>query len=101
MQIGLPEKLLPKILKIKKRSKELIKNDKKAVLTFIFVITILAYFYPVIKYAKNKLDCEETAKNYIINNKKITRINKKELKMLSTNLCYGGQEIYEIKNLKN
>ena len=61
----------------------------------------MAYFFPVIKHAKNKLDCEATAKNYIIKNKNITLINNRELKMLSTNFCYGGEEIYEIKNLKN
>ena len=59
------------------------------------------YFYPVIREAKNKLDCEAIAKNYIINNKKLFGINKKELKMLSTNFCNGGKEIYEIQNLKN
>ena len=37
----------------------------------------------------------------IIKNKNVTGINKQELKMLSTNFCYGGEEIYEIKNLKN
>jgi len=25
-------------------------------------------------------------------------INKREIKMLSTNFCYGGEEIYEIEN---
>ena len=48
VQIGLPDKLLIKILKAKKSSKEFIKNDKKSLLTFLFVITIFAYFYPVI-----------------------------------------------------
>ena len=65
------------------------------------VITALAYFYPVIKHAKNKLDCENTAKMYITKSKNIIGINKKELKMLSTNFCYGGEEIYAIENLKN
>jgi len=51
VQIGLPDKLLIKILKAKKTSKEFIKNDKKSFLTFLFVITTLAYFYPVIKHA--------------------------------------------------
>ena len=37
----------------------------------------------------------------ITKNKNTVEINKKELKMLSTNFCYGGQEIYEIENLKN
>ena len=101
VQIGLPDKLLIKILKVKKTSKEFIKNENKSIIIFLFVITTLAYFYPVIKHAKNKLDCEAIAKNYIIKNKNTIGINNREIKMLSTNFCYGGEEIYEIENLKN
>ena len=101
VQIGLPDKLLIKIVKAKKTSKEFIKNEKKSIIIFLFLITTLAYFYPVIKHAKNKLDCEAIAKNYIIKNKNIIGINNRELKMISTNFCYGGEEIYEIENLKN
>jgi len=101
VQIGLPDELLIKILKAKKTSKEFIKNEKKSIIIFLFVIATLAYFYPVIKHAKNKLDCEAIAKNYIIKNKNIIKINNRELKMISTNFCYGGEEIYEIENLKN
>ena len=101
VQIGLPDKLLIKILKAKKTSKEFIKNEKKSIIIFLFVITTLAYFYPVIKHAKNKLDCEAIAKNYIIKNKNTIGINNREIKMLSTNFCYGGEEIYEIENIKN
>ena len=101
VQIGLPDNLLIKILKAKKTSKEFIKNEKKSIIIFLFVITTLAYFYPVIKHAKNKLDCEAIAKNYIIKNKNIIGMNNRELKMISTNFCNGGEEIYEIKNLKN
>ena len=101
VQIGLPDKLLIKILKAKKTSKEFIKNEKKSIIIFLFLITTLAYFYPVIKHAKNKLDCEAIAKNYIIKNKNTIGLNKKEIKMISTNFCYGGEEIYEIENLKN
>ena len=101
VQIGLPDKILVKILKAKKTSKEFIKNEKKSIIIFLFVITALAYFYPVIKHAKNKLDCEAIAKNYIIKNKNTIGINNREIKMLSTNFCYGGEEIYEIENLKN
>ena len=85
VQIGLPDKLLIKILKAKKTSKEFIKNDKKSLITFLFLITTFAYFYPVIKHAKNKLDCEAIAKNYIIKNKNTIGINNREIKMLSTN----------------
>ena len=101
VQIGLPDKLLIKILKAKKTSKEFIKNENKSIIIFLFVITSLAYFYPVIKHAKNKLDCEAIAKNYIIKNKNIIGINNREIKMISTNFCYGGEEIYELENLKN
>ena len=101
VQIGLPDKLLIKILRAKKTSKEFIKNDKKSLITFLFILTTFAYFYPVIKHAKNKLDCEAIAKNYIIKNKNTIGINNREIKMLSTNFCYGGEEIYEIENLKN
>ena len=101
VQIGLPDKILIKLLKAKRKSKELIKNEKKSKLTFLFLIVVLGYFYPIVKHAKNKLDCEISAKEYIIKNKYLVRINKKELKMLSTNFCYGGEEIYEIENLKN
>ena len=101
VQIGLPDKLLIKILKAKKTSKEFIKNDKKSLITFLFIISTFAYFYPVIKHANNKLNCEAIAKNYIIKNKNTIGINNRELKMLSTNFCYGGEEIYEIENLKN
>ena len=101
VQIGLPDKLLIKILKTKKTSKEFIKNEKKSLITFLFVITTLAYFYPVIKHAKNKLDCEAIAKNYIIKNKNTIGFNTRKIKMLSTNFCYGGEEIYEIENINN
>ena len=98
IQIGLPDKLLLKILKTKKKVKELIKNDKKSFITFLILVTSLVYFYPVIRYAKNKLNCEETAKNYIKENKNIVKINNRRLRMLSTNFCNGGEEIYKIEN---
>ena len=101
VQIGLPDNLLIKILNAKKKSKELFKNEKKSIITYLFLIAILVYFFPVVKHARNKLDCEKTAKDYIIKNKNIIQINNRELKMLSINFCYGGEEIYEIENLKN
>ena len=100
VQIGLPDKFLIKILKSKKRSSELIKNEKKFIFKFILILTALLYFYPVVKYSKTKLDCEKIAKNYIMENKNLTNINSKQLRMLSTNFCNGGDEIYEIENIK-
>ena len=48
VQVGLPDKLLIKILKAQKKSKEFFKNDKKSLITFLFVITALAYFLSLI-----------------------------------------------------
>ena len=101
VQIGLPDNLLIKILDAKKKSKEFIKNEKKSLIFLLFLISILTYFYPVIKHSKNKLDCEVVAKSYIIQNKNILQINRRQLKMLATNFCYGGEEIYEFENLNN
>ena len=99
VQIGLPDKFLINILKTQKKAKELVKNEKKSIILFLFIFATFVYFYPVIRHAKNKLDCEAIAKNYIIENKNTYGFNKREIKMLSMNFCYGG-EIDEIENLR-
>ena len=101
VQIGLPDKWLIRVLKSKKKTKDFIKNEKKAILILFFILAILTYFYPVIKYSKTKLDCETNAKDYIRKNKNLIKINRKQLRMLSTNFCNGGQEIYEIENIND
>ena len=101
VQIGLPDKWLIKLLKTKKKSTELIKNEKRLIVIFLIALGGLAYFYPVVKYSKAKLDCETIAKNYIIGNKSLVKINGPQLRMLSTNFCNGGDEINQIKNLKD
>ena len=100
IQIGLPDKFLIKILKTKKNLKEIIINDKNLIFTFLFLLTVSTYFYPVIKQSKNKLECETIARSYLIENKNLTNITRKQLRMLSTNFCNGGEEIYEIENIK-
>ncbi len=101
VQIGLPDKWLIKVLKSKKKSTELLKNNQRLIAIFFFVVAGLIYLYPVVKYSKTKLDCETIAKNYILENKNLNNINRKQLRMLSTNFCNGGNEIYEIENLNN
>lgn len=98
VQIGLPDKLLIKFLKTNKKSKELINNNKKYIFLFLCLIAGMAYFYPVVKNSKNKLDCQITAQSYITQNKKIIKIDKEELKMLSTNFCNGGDTFNDIQN---
>ena len=101
VQIGLPDKWLIKVLKTKKKSTELIKNEKKVIIIFLFFLGWLAYFYPVVKYSQTKLNCETIAKNYILENKNLFKINAQQLRMLSTNFCNGGDEINQLRNLKD
>ncbi len=101
VQIGLPDKWLIKVLKSKKKYSELLKSEKKLIFIFLFVLAGLTYFYPVVKYSKNKLDCENIAQDYIMKNKNLININSNQLRMLSTNFCNGGEEIYEIKNIED
>ena len=99
VQIGLPDKWLIKVLKSKKKSSELLKNEKKLLLTYLFVLSGFIYFYPVVKYSIKKLDCQTAANKYILDNKNTNKLNIKQLRMISTNFCNGGNEIYEIENL--
>ena len=101
VQIGLPDKWLIKVLKSKKKYVELLKNEKKFVVIFLFVLAGLIYFYPLVRYSKNRLDCENNAQNYIVDNKNLINLNRSQLRMLSTNFCNGGDEIYEIENFED
>ena len=101
VQIGLPDKWLIKVLKSKKRYTQLIKNEKKLIVIFLFVLACLIYMYPLVRYSKNRLDCEKNAQNHILDKKNLMNINNNQLRMLSTNLCNGGDEIYKIESLED
>ena len=101
VQIGLPDKWLIKVLKTKKKSSDLLKNEKKLLITYLFVMAGFIYFYPVVKYSIKKLDCQTAANKYILDNKNTNKLNIKQLRMISTNFCNGGNEIYEIENLND
>ena len=93
VQIGLPDKWLIKILKIKKNSYDFYKERKKFIfLIFLFLFT-MGYFLPVIKDSNSKLKCQKEAFKYINENTSFKRENLKRIKMLTINFCNGGNEI--------
>ena len=47
VQIGLPDNLLIKILKTKRQSKELIKNEKNSLIIFLFLLHLFYRYYPL------------------------------------------------------
>lgn len=100
VQIGLPDKLLIKILKSKKNIDTIIKDKKYLIFKLLILFLTIGYFYPVVKEAKNKLECERVTKNYLLENEKYNKSHKNKLRMLSTSFCNGGEAIIEINKLK-
>ena len=98
VQIGLPDKLLIKILKTKKGIKEIYRNEKKLIFGLILFIFTIGYIQPLINYSKSKLNCQKSFKNYILRNKSITDLKISELRMIAVNFCNGGEEIDNVRN---
>jgi len=99
VQIGLPDKWLIYLLRTKKKTNELFKNEKKFLFSiFVFLLTV-GYFQPVIKYSSTKLKCQSKAKAYILNKLKTNKYDIATINMIAVNLCNGGKEIdnFEIK----
>ena len=93
VQIGLPDKWLIYLLRTKKKTNELFKNEKKFFFSiFLFLLTI-GYFQPVIKYSSTKLKCQSKAKAYILNKIKSNKYDIATIKMIAVNFCNGGKEI--------
>ena len=93
VQIGLPDKWLIYLLRTKKKTNELFKNEKKFLfLIFLFLLTI-GYFEPVIKYSNTKLKCQSRAKSYITNKLKTNKADISTINMIAVNFCNGGKEI--------
>ena len=90
VQIGLPDKWLVKLLKTKKNSIEFYKTERKVIITIILFLLAIGYFQPVVRYSKAKLNCQNIAKKYILQNK---NIDKNNVRMLKVNLCNGGNEL--------
>ena len=93
VQIGLPDKWLIYLLKTKKKTKELFKNEKKLLFSiFLFLLTV-GYFQPAIKYSSTKLKCQSKAKAYILNKLKSNKYDLATINMIAVNFCNGGKEI--------
>ena len=97
VQIGLPDKLLIKFLKIKRKSKDFYKNEKKFIFTILFILSALIYVQPIINYSKEKLKCQKDAISYLTGSQILNKRYKSKLRMLSINFCNGGNEYKNFK----
>ena len=93
VQIGLPDKWLIKILKIKKNSYDFYKERKKFILLIFLFLFTMGYFQPVIKDSNSKLKCQKTVYKLIKEDNRLKSENQKSLEMLAVNYCNGGNEI--------
>jgi len=98
VQIGLPDKWLIHLLRTKKKTNELFKNEKKFIFSiFLFFLTI-GYFQPVIKYSSIKLKCQSRAKSYILKKLNLNKNDIATINMIAVNLCNGGKEIDKLES---
>ena len=93
VQIGLPDKWLIYLLRTKKKSNELFKNEKKFLFSMFVFLLAVGYFQPVIKNSATKLKCQSKAKSYILNKLKSNKYDFATINMIAVNLCNGGKEI--------
>ena len=93
VQIGLPDKWLIYLLRTKKKTNELFKNEKKFLFSILVFLLTVGYFQPVIKYSSTKLKCQSKAKAYIVNKLKSNKYDIATINMIAVNLCNGGKEI--------
>ena len=93
VQIGLPDKWLVKLLKTKKDAQEFYKNDKKFIVTILLFIFGFIYLQPVIKYSRIKVKCQTLAEQNLSRNKETRNLSKSDLKLITTNICSGGDNI--------
>lgn len=93
VQIGLPDKWLIYLLRTKKKTNELFKNEKKFLFSIFVLLLTIGYFQPVIKYTTTKLKCQNKAKAYILNKIKSNKYNIATINMIAVNFCNGGKEI--------
>ena len=93
VQIGLPDKWLIKILKIKKNSYDFYKERKKFIFLIFLYLFTMGYFQPVIKDSNSKLKCQKTVYKLIKEDNRLKSENQKSLEMLAVNYCNGGNEI--------
>ncbi len=90
VQIGLPENLLRKILKLKNRSSIHYENNKKRYYLSAIALAAFVYTYPIVKYASNSNQCVIETFDSLSE----TDIDKVGLslskKIISINYCNGG-----------
>ena len=87
VQIGLPDKWLPRLLKSKKNTVLFLSENRKSIFYILLIIISATYIKPIVKESYNKNKCINWASNYIKNE---IEVNKSTLNAKAHNYCNGG-----------
>ncbi|WP_320664523.1 hypothetical protein [Prochlorococcus sp. MIT 1223] len=94
VQIGLPDKWLPKILKRKNKAQKTINENKKRILyTFLFLSTFI-YLNQYTKYFYYQNNCIEFELSKSTNEAKDYNISKKEMQAIAVRKCNSNIQSY-------
>ena len=92
VQIGLPDFILRKFLKTKRRSKQIIKNNTKDIVYLAVFFIFLLYINPLIRKSHSFNSCITTAMNLPSIPRSSTKPINANLRLIRAyNACHGGQ----------
>ncbi len=91
VQIGLPDRWLRSVLKIRKRTKSYIEDNKRSIIYLSFIIVTVIYVDPIIKEARYQNKCLQGSMEYLeLTNTLDPQFSKNITLAISKRFCNGG-----------
>tara|TARA_Y100001968_G_C18829368_1_gene468351 strand:+ start:191 stop:553 length:363 start_codon:yes stop_codon:yes gene_type:complete len=90
VQIGLPDRLLPKLLKIKKKSNRFFRDNKRLILISIILLTGFSYTNPLATYYKKQNQCINSTIAELNEDLDYSNFSKVNINSIAVNYCNGG-----------
>ena len=92
VQIGLPDIWLRSLLKARKSTNSLIKNNRKAFGYSILALSSIYFINPIVRQAQINNQCIQSSQTYIADQLGLnSKSNKNEILSWSTRFCNGGK----------
>ena len=90
VQIGLPDKWLPKILKGRNNSKKVLEENKKKLLYLVIIFLGLIYLHPSSTFYKQQNTCFKQTMRKLKSEGRNNTVSNDVIEMEATNYCNGG-----------
>ena len=92
VQIGLPDKMLPKLLAAKKNSNKLYHQNKRLIIFLILIFSGLVYTKPITTYLYKQNQCINSTTNNLLKGLENSEFNKIDINSIAVNYCNGGNK---------